>query len=112
MQTKTQTKDTGSTQKSSDRWNFDQSTIDASAREWQSYRLTTFNERVQLLLSKKLKAESAFEDVISTYATKDSDYEAPHLKVGLGVIRPVVLTVGDPFRCDVVAKLCDRAEEI
>jgi uridine phosphorylase len=34
------------------------------------------------------------------------------LKVGLGVIRPVVLTVGDPFRCEVVAKLCDSAKEV
>jgi uridine phosphorylase len=39
-------------------------------------------------------------------------YIAPHLKVGLGVIRPVVITVGDPFRCEIVAKLCDQAKEI
>ena len=34
------------------------------------------------------------------------------MKVGLGVIRPVVLTVGDPFRCLQVAELCDESKEI
>lgn len=44
--------------------------------------------------------------------TKDKSYVAPHLKVSLGAIRPVVLTVGDPFRCDTVAKLCDKHEQV
>jgi uridine phosphorylase len=30
--------------------------------------------------------------------------------VGLGVVRPVVLTVGDPFRTEVVAKMCEKSE--
>ena len=37
---------------------------------------------------------------------------APHLKVGLGDIHPIVLTVGDPFRCDLVAGMCEFAKEI
>lgn len=32
--------------------------------------------------------------------------------MGLGIISPVVLTVGDPFRTLLVASLCEKAEEI
>lgn len=34
------------------------------------------------------------------------------MRIGHGVIRPVVLTVGDPFRCELVASLCDFAEQV
>jgi len=42
----------------------------------------------------------------------DSNYVAPHIKVGPGVIRPTVITVGDPFRCEAVAKMCEKYEEV
>jgi uridine phosphorylase len=42
----------------------------------------------------------------------DTNYVAPHIKVGPGVVRPTVIVVGDPFRCEVVAKLCDKYEEV
>lgn len=42
----------------------------------------------------------------------DPTYVAPHIKVGPGVIRPTVIAVGDPFRCAVVAEMCDKHEEI
>ena len=64
-------------------------------------------------MSKLQQDNVGFESIdVSKNITKETDYVAPHLKVGLGVIRPVVLTVGDPFRCDVVAKLCDEATEV
>lgn len=42
----------------------------------------------------------------------DPNYVAPHIKVGPGVIKPTVITVGDPFRCEVVVKMCQSYEEI
>lgn len=42
----------------------------------------------------------------------DPNYVAPHIKVGPGVINPTVIAVGDPFRCEFVAKMCDKYEEI
>lgn len=32
--------------------------------------------------------------------------------MGPGVIRPTVVAVGDPFRCEVVAKMCEKYEEV
>lgn len=46
------------------------------------------------------------------YIVKDPAYVAPHLKVGLGVIHPIILTVGDPFRCEQVADQCQESKEI
>lgn len=43
---------------------------------------------------------------------KSATYMAPHLAIGHGVIRPTVLVCGDPFRCQVVANLCEEATEI
>ena len=98
--------------KTASRYNFDQS-VKASDREWQAYRLTAFNERTQVFVSKMISSGLQFEDIdASKNLTKDTEYVAPHLKVGLGVIRPVVLTVGDPFRCLQVAELCDESKEI
>ena len=42
----------------------------------------------------------------------DPNYVAPHVKVGPGVVRSTVIAVGDPFRSEVVAKLCDKYEEV
>ncbi|KAF4674479.1 hypothetical protein FOL47_009162 [Perkinsus chesapeaki] len=40
-------------------------------------------------------------------------YEAPHLKIKEGAIRPVVCVVGDPFRAELIAtKYCDKSEEL
>lgn len=78
-----------------------------------TYRLTSFNEKIQLLLSKVLSEANTFEEISTDLnLIKDPNYVAPHLKVGHGVIRPVVLTVGDPFRCELVAKKCEKSEEI
>jgi uridine phosphorylase len=41
-----------------------------------------------------------------------SAYEAPHLKIGMGVISPLVIVVGDPFRTEIVARLCDSYKEV
>lgn len=43
---------------------------------------------------------------------KSATYMAPHLALGHGVIRPTVLTCGDPFRCQVIANLCEESKEI
>ena len=43
---------------------------------------------------------------------KSEKYMAPHLAIGHGVIRPTVLTCGDPFRCQIVANLCEESTEI
>lgn len=39
-------------------------------------------------------------------------YEAPHLKIKQGEISPYIIVVGDPFRTEIVAKLCDTYKEI
>lgn len=57
-------------------------------------------------------SSGTFEEVQKCFVKNDAQYVAPHLKIGHGVIRPVVLTVGDPFRCELVASFCDQAEEI
>ena len=44
--------------------------------------------------------------------SKDEKYIAAHLGVGLGVVRPVVLCCGDPFRSKVIAEMCDTNTEI
>lgn len=49
-----------------------------------------------------------FELCLSTMAL----YEAPHLKVKLGEISSLVVVVGDPFRTEIVAKLCEEYKEI
>ena len=53
-----------------------------------------------------------FEEVQQIYVKKEAEYVAPHLQIGVGVIRPIVVTVGDPFRCELVASFCDHAEEV
>jgi hypothetical protein len=83
-----------------------------SEKEQLTYRLTHFNEKIQVLLSKILTSNSFDEINTEKYQVKDPAYIAPHLKVGLGVINPVVLTVGDPFRCDIVSDMCEEAKEI
>jgi len=37
---------------------------------------------------------------------------APHLAVGHGVVRPVVLCCGDPFRSKIIAEMCDTHEQV
>ena len=44
--------------------------------------------------------------------TIDPKYKANHLMVTPDQIRPVVLAVGDPGRCDTVVKLCQKAVEV
>ena len=105
IQTKTQVQEDS-------RWHLDANPKEASAKEWQSYRLNSYIERLQLFLQKEIKPVLSFEDITPKYISKDVKYEAAHLRIGHGVIKPVVLTVGDPFRCEVVAKLCDKYEEI
>ena len=39
-------------------------------------------------------------------------YEAPHLKLKFGEISPSVLVVGDPFRVEIIAKLCESHREV
>jgi uridine phosphorylase len=39
-------------------------------------------------------------------------YEAPHLKLKTGEISPFVIVVGDPFRTELVAKMCDTHKEV
>lgn len=94
------------------RWLFEE-TNKASDNQLKTYRLTSFNEKIQILLSKVLQTANSFEE-ISTEGNliKDPAYIAPHLKVGHGVVRQVVLTVGDPFRCEQIAKKCEKSEEI
>ena len=90
------------------RYQFDTSTINASDREWRTHRLTSFNEKIQQLLSKK-----SFDDIDNAKnLVKDQKYVAPHLAVGLGVVRPVVCTCGDPFRSKIIAEMCDTHEEV
>jgi uridine phosphorylase len=43
---------------------------------------------------------------------KNEAYKAPHLAVGLGVVRPVVLCCGDPFRSKIIAEMCDTHKEV
>lgn len=94
------------------RYNVDETSIEASQKEWRTHRLTSFNEKIQRLLSKTLSKKS-FEEIDPEKNLEKSDtYVAPHLAIGHGVIRPTVLTCGDPFRCQIIANLCDKAEEI
>jgi hypothetical protein len=44
------------------RWKFDKDSIDASEREWQNYRLTVFNEKIQQFLS-KIRQETLFDEI-------------------------------------------------
>ena len=37
---------------------------------------------------------------------------APHLMLKMGQIRPFVIVVGDPFRCDEVTNMCEKSEQI
>lgn len=94
------------------RYNVNESTIKASEKEWRTYRLTSFNENIQRLISRAMSFKT-FEEIDQIKNLEKSDtYIAPHLAIGHGVIRPTVLTCGDPFRCQVVANLCDEATEI
>ena len=96
--------------KSPARYQFDAASFGASERELRTHRLTSFNEKIQLLLSKNLQGRS-FEDIDSfKNIAKDQAYKAPHLAVGLGVVRPVVLCCGDPFRSKIIAEMCDTHE--
>ena len=94
------------------RYVFEENSIKASEKEWRSFRLTSFNEKIQLFLSKSMRRPSFEEVNVDKNIVKDEKYVAPHLGYGLGVIRPIVCTVGDPFRCEVVAKMCEKSEEI
>lgn len=67
---------------------------------------------MQAFLQKEIKPTLTFDAIEAKNKSKDAKYEAAHLRIGFGVIKDVVLTVGDPFRCEVVAKLCDKATEI
>ena len=57
-----------------------------------------------MLISKTMSAQRFEKDTGNKYIVEDPKYEAPHLKLGVGDIHPVVVTVGDPFRCDLVAQ--------
>lgn len=43
------------------RWHLDANPKEASAKEWQSYRLNSFIERLQLFLQKEIKPVLSFE---------------------------------------------------
>jgi uridine phosphorylase len=94
------------------RYQFDPKTIEASDREWKTHRLTSYNEKIQLLLSKILGNRSFEEIDADKNMSKDEKYCAPHLAVGLGVVRPVVLCCGDPFRSKIIAEMCDTHVEV
>lgn len=49
------------------RYNFDKRTIQASDREWLAYRLTGYNEKVQLLLSQMEGGNKTFEQIQRHY---------------------------------------------
>ena len=75
--------------------------------------MTTFHEKVEAYLTNTLSVSGIKgSNVSDKWVEKDPKYIAPHLKVGPGVVTPVVLTVGDPFRCEVVAKFCEEAKEL
>ena len=84
--------------------------------EQRSYRLDVFNEKLQQFLddhftykvSKNIDLMKKWQSNVKT----DPNYLAPHIKVMPGVIRPTVITVGDPFRCEVVAKMCEKYEQL
>lgn len=50
-------------------------------------------------------------DILTTSGTMAA-YEAPHLKLKTGEISPLIIVVGDPFRTEIVAKVCDTHKEI
>lgn len=87
-----------------------------SESEMKSERLNIFNEKFTELLETHMRLQCAQDPTkvkrSENNVVTDPAYLAPHIKVGPGVIRPTVVTVGDPFRCDVVVKYCDKSEEI
>jgi len=95
------------------KWKLEDNLPKASESELRSLRLAQFNEKIKEFLDKQTSQKHAL------YKTKriqnvvtDVNYIAPHIKVGPNVIRPTVVTVGDPFRCADVAKICEKHEEI
>ena len=85
---------------------------EASDKEMRTFRLHQFNEKFQDLIDRRKKPNGTYFNYVKEDVIQDPTYLAPHLKVGPGVVRPVVLAVGDPFRCEVLAKLCDKSEEV
>ena len=86
-----------------------------SESELRSHRLDVFNEKLCTLIQDQLSNKYKNEEELKRWQSnviQDQSYIAPHIKVGPGVIRPTCITVGDPFRCEVVAKMCEKYEEI
>ena len=81
-------------------------------KERKSLSLASFNEKVQALLSRVFQRKEYEEINVDHNLVKDQAYQAPHLHVGHGAVRPVVLTVGDPFRVDEVAEQCSKSKEV
>ena len=75
-------------------------------------RLSMFNEKMQKLVDKFDAPLQLEEFKTGNTASKDPNYRANHLMVHPVQIRPVVLSVGDPGRCDTVAKLCEKSIEV
>lgn len=94
------------------RYNVDETSIKASDKEWRNHRLTTFNEKIQRLISKTMSGKTFEEIDVTKNMEKKDNYMAPHLAIGHGVIRSTVLTCGDPFRCQIIANMCEKSEEI
>lgn len=84
--------------------------------ELRSHRLELFNEKVEALLKKHLSNDMYNDENQlkrrQQAVVQDQDYVAPHIKVGPGVIHPTVIAVGDPFRCENVAKMCDSYDQV
>jgi len=95
-----------------DKWEFDDLMPESSDKEMRSFRLHQFNEKFHDLIDRRKKPNGTYFNYVKENVILDPTYLAPHLKVGPGVVRPVVLAVGDPFRCEVLAKLCDSFEEV
>lgn len=85
---------------------------EASDKEMRTFRLHQFNEKFKHLMDQMLKPAGTLFNYKIENVEKDPNYLAPHIKVGPGVIRPIILAVGDPFRCEVLAKLCDKYVEL
>lgn len=77
-----------------------------------SHRLAQFNEKIKEVFKKEFTQDLTDKEKSEKFVVTDPTYVAPHIKVGPGVIRPTVITVGDPFRCEAVAKQCQTYEEV
>jgi hypothetical protein len=101
----------------STKWSLDDIIFpDVTESEQKTERLNLFNEKFSELLDIHMREKFAKDPTkvkrSENNVVTDSNYIAPHIKVGPGVIRPTVIAVGDPFRCEVVVKFCDKSEEI